>query len=124
MAAEVDQADGELYQVPGLAETDPVTLDLDSTTTRAHSELKEEATCNEQGTLSFSSLLCSSAERSRVLLAGAQPVGWGAWIRWEMLGPRSTVNCTVQYRSAASRIARCTASVPPVVSHSWVSSKP
>ena len=56
--------------------------------------------------------------------SGAQPVGWDSWIRWEMLGPRSTVSCTVQYRSAASRIARCTASVPPVVSHSWVSSKP
>ena len=70
VVAELAQAGVELDRMLGLPEQDPVTLDLDSTTTEVHGELKEEATYNYEGKLSFGFLLCTWAERRRVLAAG------------------------------------------------------
>ena len=70
VVAELAQAGVELDRMLGLPEEDPVTLDLDSTTTEVHGELKEEATYNYEGKLSFGFLLCTWAERRRVLAAG------------------------------------------------------
>ncbi len=58
---ELAQAGVELDRMLGLPENDPVTLDLDSTTTEVHGELKEAATYNYEGKLSFGSLLCTWA---------------------------------------------------------------
>ena len=63
----------EMDRLLGLSEQDPVTLALDSTTTEVYGMQKEEATYNYEGKLSFGSLLCTWAERRRVVAAALRP---------------------------------------------------
>ncbi len=71
--AELAQAGVELDRMLDLPVGRPVTLDLDSTTTEVHGERKEDATYNYEGKRSFGSLVCTWAERRRVLAAGLRP---------------------------------------------------
>jgi hypothetical protein len=73
VVAELARAGVELERMPGLSEQDPVALDLDSTTTAVCGRQKVEATCYYEGRLSFGSLLCTWAERRRVLAAALRP---------------------------------------------------
>ena len=73
VVAELAGAGVEMDRLLGLSEQDPVTLDLDSTTTEVYGMQKEEATYNYEGKLSFGSLLCTWAERRRVVAAALRP---------------------------------------------------
>ena len=53
----------------GLSQEEPMTLDLDSTTTEVYGGQKEDATYNYQGKRSFGSLFCTWAKRRRVVAA-------------------------------------------------------
>ena len=59
----------ELDRMLGLPQNDPVTLDLDSTTTEVYGGQKEDATYNYEGKRSLGSLFCIWAERRRVVAA-------------------------------------------------------
>jgi hypothetical protein len=65
--AELARIGVELDRMLVLPEDQPVTLDLDSTTTEVHGRQKEEATYNYEGKLSLGSLFCTWAERRRVV---------------------------------------------------------
>lgn len=73
VVAELAGAGVEMDRLLGLSEQDPVTPDLDSTTTEVYGMQKEEATYNYEGKLSFGSLLCTWAERRRVVAAALRP---------------------------------------------------
>jgi hypothetical protein len=69
VVAELARAGVELDRMLGLAQHDPVTLDLDSTTTEVHGGQQEDATYNYEGRRSLGSLFCTWAERRRVVAA-------------------------------------------------------
>ena len=73
VVGELARSGVELDRMLGLLEQDPVTLDLDSTATEVYGRQKEDADYNYEGKLSFGSLLCTRAERRRVLAAGLRP---------------------------------------------------
>jgi hypothetical protein len=69
VVAELARAGVELDRMLGLGQNDPVTLDLDSTTTEVHGRQKQDATYNYEGKRSLGSLFCTWAERRRVVAA-------------------------------------------------------
>ena len=69
VVAEFARAGVELDRALGLPQEEPVTLDLDSTTTEVFGGQKEDATFNYEGKRSLGSLLCTWAERRRVVAA-------------------------------------------------------
>ena len=73
VVAKLAQAGVDTERKLGLPVGDPVTLDLDSTTTEDHGEQKQVATYNYEGMRSFGSVLCTWAEQRRVLAAALRP---------------------------------------------------
>ncbi|HUY09486.1 MAG TPA: transposase, partial [Candidatus Dormibacteraeota bacterium] len=59
----------ELDRMLGLSQEEPMTLDLDSTTTEGYGVQKDDATYNYQGKRSLGSLFCTWAERRQVVAA-------------------------------------------------------